>query len=84
MLTAKYGADIAFEIRREGIRALDYIEDFIRREGLKVNWERDGRFHGAHNARRYELLAQTRRRRAEGTQERRLHGAARRAAQGNR
>jgi glycine/D-amino acid oxidase-like deaminating enzyme len=58
-LTAKHGPDIAFEIRREGFRALDHIEDFIRREGLKVNWERTGRFHGAHNARRYELLAQS-------------------------
>ncbi len=58
-LTARHGRDIAFEIRYEGIRALDYIEDFIKREGLKVNWERAGRFHGAHNARRYEVLAQS-------------------------
>ncbi|MEX0808290.1 MAG: FAD-binding oxidoreductase [Dongiaceae bacterium] len=57
-LTGKYGASLAFEMRREGHRALDYMEDFIRREGLKVNWERVGRFHAAHNPRRYEIEAQ--------------------------
>ena len=56
-LSAKYGPELGFEMRREGHRSLDYIEDFIRREGLKVNWERVGRFHGAHNARQYEKLA---------------------------
>jgi glycine/D-amino acid oxidase-like deaminating enzyme len=58
-LTAIYGASLAFEMRREGHRALDYMEDFIGREGLKVNWERVGRFHAAHNPRRYELEAQS-------------------------
>ena len=30
-LSARYGAQLGFEMRREGHRSLDYIEDFIRR-----------------------------------------------------
>jgi glycine/D-amino acid oxidase-like deaminating enzyme len=56
-LSARHGSELGFEMRREGHRALDYIEAFIRKEGLKCNWERVGRFHGAHNARQYEKLA---------------------------
>src|SRR5690606_33159931 len=55
-LSAKYGPELGYEMRREGHRALDYIESFIKQEGLKVNWERVGRFHGAHNPRQYEKL----------------------------
>jgi glycine/D-amino acid oxidase-like deaminating enzyme len=56
-LAAKYGRALALEMRLEGHRALDHIESFIRAEGLRVDWARVGRFHAAHNPRRYEMLA---------------------------
>jgi len=56
-LAGHHGKDIAFGIRREGFNALQWIEDFIRAEKIECNWERVGRFHGAHNSAAFEKLA---------------------------
>jgi glycine/D-amino acid oxidase-like deaminating enzyme len=51
-----HGADRALEILKEGNRALDYIEDFIRSESVSCDWEKVGRFVGAHNEAAYRSL----------------------------
>jgi glycine/D-amino acid oxidase-like deaminating enzyme len=56
-LAGHHGKEIAFGIRREGFAALQWIEDFIRTEKIDCNWERVGRFHGAHNSSAFEKLA---------------------------
>jgi glycine/D-amino acid oxidase-like deaminating enzyme len=56
-LAGHHGKEIAFGIRREGFNALQWIEDFIRAEKIECNWERVGRFHGAHNTAAFEKLA---------------------------
>src|SRR5262249_45284524 len=48
---------VAFGIRREGLQALDYIEELIRNENIDCDWARVGRYHAAHNAKQYEALA---------------------------
>jgi glycine/D-amino acid oxidase-like deaminating enzyme len=48
-LESSYGAPTALAIRREGLNALAWIEDFIRRERIECNFEKTGRFHAAHN-----------------------------------
>ncbi|HEY2889130.1 MAG TPA: FAD-binding oxidoreductase, partial [Dongiaceae bacterium] len=55
-LAERHGKEIAFAIRREGINALAWIEDFITREKIDCNWERVGRFHGAHNPAAFNKL----------------------------
>ena len=56
-LTAKYGRQTAVDILLEGYRAIDFLEDFIATENINCDWQRDGHFRGAHNARQYDLLA---------------------------
>ena len=56
-LTQRHGGSRALEIRREGIRALDFIGDLIAAEKIDCDWEVNGRFHAAHNPRQYEALA---------------------------
>jgi glycine/D-amino acid oxidase-like deaminating enzyme len=56
-LSARHGKDAAFAIRREGINALAWIDDFIAREKIDCDWARVGRFHGAHNTAAFETLA---------------------------
>ncbi len=55
-LAGKHGKEIAFGIRREGFNALQWIEDFIAREKIDCNWERVGRFHGAHNPAAFDKM----------------------------
>ena len=55
-LAERHGKEIAFAIRREGFNALAWIEDFIAREKIDCNWERVGRFHGAHNSAAFDKL----------------------------
>jgi len=55
-LTGRYGAEAALAIRREGMSALDYLDDFIRTEAIDCDWGRVGRFHAAHTAKHYEKL----------------------------
>jgi glycine/D-amino acid oxidase-like deaminating enzyme len=56
-LAERHGKDVAFAIRREGFNALQWIGDFIAQEKIDCNWERVGRFHGAHNSAAFEKLA---------------------------
>ncbi|MGH6892912.1 MAG: NAD(P)/FAD-dependent oxidoreductase [Dongiaceae bacterium] len=56
-LSGRHNEQMAFAIRKEGIAALDYIDDLIRRERLDCDWRRVGRYHAAHNRRQYDKLA---------------------------
>jgi glycine/D-amino acid oxidase-like deaminating enzyme len=56
-LKALHGEDVAFRIRREGLNALEWIEDFIKRERIDCNYMKTGRFHAAHNAVAFKALA---------------------------
>lgn len=56
-LAARHGADRAFAIVREGHNALAFIDDLIRTENIACDWERLGRFVGAHNSAQYDALA---------------------------
>jgi glycine/D-amino acid oxidase-like deaminating enzyme len=51
-----HGKERAFAMVREGRNALDFIADFIRSENIECDWERVGRFVGAHNSSEYEAL----------------------------
>ncbi len=56
-LSGQHGKDLGFRIRREGINALAWIDEFIAREKIDCDWQRVGRFHAAHNAAAFETLA---------------------------
>ncbi|NJO81267.1 MAG: FAD-binding oxidoreductase, partial [Cyanobacteria bacterium RM1_2_2] len=56
-LSGRHNEQTALGIRREGLQALDYIEDLIRAENIDCDWARVGRYHAAHNPRQYEALA---------------------------
>jgi glycine/D-amino acid oxidase-like deaminating enzyme len=56
-LSNRHGPERAFAMVREGHQALAFTEDFIRSENIDCQWERVGRFIGAHNAKAYEALA---------------------------
>src|SRR5690606_32950795 len=56
-LAKRHGPERAFAIRKEGMTALDWIRDFIAKEGIDCDWEVVGRFHAAHNPMQYEKLA---------------------------
>lgn len=55
-LAAKHGPDRARAIRGEGRAALEWVGDFIEREGLACDFRRVGRFHAAHTPAHYETL----------------------------
>ena len=55
-LKARHGADTALRIRREGLNALDWIDDFIRRERIDCDFGRVGRYHAAHHAAAFAAL----------------------------
>jgi len=48
-LKAQHGDDVAYRICREGLDALDWIEEFVRRERIDCEYARVGRLHAAHN-----------------------------------
>jgi len=56
-LARRHGRERAFEILREGHRALDYIAEFIADERIDCRFGRVGRFHGAHQPAQYQALA---------------------------
>jgi len=56
-LAARFGLDRARAIRAEGTRALDWIEELVRSEGIDCEFRRNGRFHAAHTPDAYEELA---------------------------
>ena len=57
LLARRHGEERAREILLEGRRSLAWLGDFIAEEGIECDWGIVGRFHAAHNAREFELLA---------------------------
>ena len=55
-LAPLHGEERAFAMVKEGHNALAFIDALIRTEGIDCNWERVGRFTGAHNTTQYEAL----------------------------
>jgi glycine/D-amino acid oxidase-like deaminating enzyme len=55
-LKSRYGAAVALAIRREGLNALAWTGDFIRREKIDCSFEKVGRFHAAHHAAAFRAL----------------------------
>jgi glycine/D-amino acid oxidase-like deaminating enzyme len=55
-LKATHGAETALRVRREGLNALDWIDDFIRRERIDCDFGRVGRYHAAHHAAAFGAL----------------------------
>jgi glycine/D-amino acid oxidase-like deaminating enzyme len=55
-LELRYGAATASAIRREGLNALEWIEDFVRRERIECNFKKVGRFHAAHHPAAFKAL----------------------------
>lgn len=55
-LAPLHGDERAFAMVREGHHALAFLDAHIRAEGIDCNWERVGRFTGAHNTTAYEAL----------------------------
>ncbi|MBL8324387.1 MAG: FAD-binding oxidoreductase [Rubrivivax sp.] len=56
-LARRHGEARSREIMREGQRSLQWLGEFITDEGIDCDWGVVGRFHAAHNARQFELLA---------------------------
>jgi len=56
-LSKIYGPKKSFQILREGHNALNWIGAFIEQEKINCEFERVGRFHGAHNSKQYDELA---------------------------
>jgi glycine/D-amino acid oxidase-like deaminating enzyme len=55
-LASRFGEQIALRIRREGLSALDWIEEFVRREQIECDFHRVGRYHAAHHAAAFRSL----------------------------
>jgi glycine/D-amino acid oxidase-like deaminating enzyme len=55
-LKSRYGDDVALRIRREGLNALEWIEEFIRRERIDCDFRRVGRYHAAHHAAAFNAM----------------------------
>ncbi|WP_455373776.1 NAD(P)/FAD-dependent oxidoreductase [Limibacillus halophilus] len=56
-LAKRFGLERARAIRAEGRAALDWIADFVTREGIDCDFRRCGRFHAAHSPKSYEKIA---------------------------
>jgi glycine/D-amino acid oxidase-like deaminating enzyme len=56
-LVARYSEEIAGAILRDGQASLDFVGDFVRREGIDCGFGVVGRFHGAHLPATYDTLA---------------------------
>lgn len=56
-LCRRYGAEKGMAIAREGHNSLAWIGDFVAAEGLDCDFEISGRFHAAHNPRRFRQMA---------------------------
>ncbi len=55
-LKSRYGESLARDILREGQASRDYVEQFVRDEGIDCDFHVPGRFHGAHTRRAFESL----------------------------
>ncbi len=58
-LASRHGPKQAFEILREGQRSLEWTGEFVRAERIDCGFGVVGRFHAAHNPRRFEALAKS-------------------------
>ena len=56
-LERRYGREAAHAILHEGHASLDFLADFIAREGIDCDYVRCGRFIGVHRPGRYDALA---------------------------
>jgi glycine/D-amino acid oxidase-like deaminating enzyme len=52
-----HGAARAEAIHREGRAALEWIEEFVRAEGINCDFQRKGRYHAAHTPKQFTALA---------------------------
>ncbi|SVC97654.1 uncharacterized protein METZ01_LOCUS350508, partial [marine metagenome] len=57
-LARRFGEEQARGILKEGIRALDWIGEFIKEEQIDCDFQRVGRFYGAHTQKQFRLLEQ--------------------------
>jgi glycine/D-amino acid oxidase-like deaminating enzyme len=57
VLAHRYGVEKAFRIKQEGHHSLAWVESFVAEEGIDCDFRVAGRFHAAHNAAKYEVLA---------------------------
>lgn len=55
-LSSRYGKQRAFDILKEGHNALAWIEDFVSSEKIDCDFQKCGKYVGAHNPRQYEQL----------------------------
>lgn len=56
-LKHRYGSEMGLAMRREGPASLEWIEEFVRDEGLDCDFNVVGRFYAAHTPKHYENLA---------------------------
>jgi glycine/D-amino acid oxidase-like deaminating enzyme len=56
-LTARHGADLAFRICEEGVRALENLRALALEQNLDCDWRPCGGFYGAHTARHFAAMA---------------------------
>lgn len=56
-LARRHGPQRAFDIVKEGQNSLRFMGDFVRDNRLDCNFAVVGRFHAAHNAKQYDVLA---------------------------
>src|ERR1700691_455605 len=55
-LKSRHGESVALRIRREGLNALEWIGEFIRREQIECDFKRVGRYHAAHHAAAFRAM----------------------------
>jgi glycine/D-amino acid oxidase-like deaminating enzyme len=55
-LKSRHGESVALRIRREGLNALEWIGEFIRREQIESDFKRVGRYHAAHHAAAFKAM----------------------------
>ena len=56
-LTKRHGAAKARQIHEDGRASLEFLGNFVRKEGLKCDFNVVGRFHAAHNAASFRKLS---------------------------
>jgi glycine/D-amino acid oxidase-like deaminating enzyme len=56
-LRKRVGENTAKRVLKEGLNALKYMDCFIQDEKIECDWQRSGRFVGAHNRREFEHLS---------------------------
>lgn len=56
-LSAKFGFEKGLAIRKEGESALNWLEEFVTSEKIDCSFVRAGRYHAAHTAKHYEMIA---------------------------